>query len=254
LINFGLIKEFENDGVCVVPNVLEPEEVFRLKKELKAATEEDLRNESESFDKGMVHNCMFRGEAMLSLLDHPVMNKYVKKLLAPSCIVYAYQSSTLFPGRGNYGTRVHVDSPRFIKDYLTNIGIIFPLDDFTHQNGATRYLPRSQLESSLPNLTTFNENARAVECRAGDMIIFNARLAHSAGVNRTKAPRYALTINFCRCYMRQRFDFARMISPQQLQSLGENGKRLIGWDVRVPTSLEEFYLPPDQRLYKPGQE
>ena len=29
--------------------------------------------------------------------------------------------------------------------------------------------------------------------------------------------------------------------------------RLIGFDTRLPTSLEEFFLPEERRLYKPGQ-
>jgi hypothetical protein len=53
--------------------------------------------------------------------------------------------------------------------------------------------------------------------------------------------------------MRQRFDFPRLVPQPIIDSLGENGKRLIGMNVRMPTSLSEFYLPPEQRLYKPNQ-
>ena len=35
--------------------------------------------------------------------------------------------------------------------------------------------------------------------------------------------------------------------------LGETGRRFLGFNVRVPTTLDEYYLPPDQRLYKPNQ-
>lgn len=31
------------------------------------------------------------------------------------------------------------------------------------------------------------------------------------------------------------------------------GRAFLGFNVRVPTSLREFCLPPEQRLYKPGQ-
>jgi hypothetical protein len=39
-----------------------------------------------------------------------------------------------------------------------------------------------------------------------------------------------------------------------IQKLKNNGKRLIGMNVRVPTSLDEFYLPEKKRLYKSNQE
>jgi ectoine hydroxylase-related dioxygenase (phytanoyl-CoA dioxygenase family) len=193
---------------------------------------------------------------MAGVLDHPVMNGYVQQLLAPSCIMYAYQSSSAPPSGSNYGQRIHVDSPRFIPDYMTNLGVILPLDDFTAENGATRYLPGSQKKEELPDEELFNLNCKTAQCKAGDMIIFNARLAHSTGFNHTDLFRHALTINFCRCFMRQRFDFCRMPQADEafMQSLGDHGKRLLGYNVRMPTSLEEFYLPVEKRLYKPNQE
>jgi len=44
-----------------------------------------------------------------------------------------------------------------------------------------------------------------------------------------------------------------MVPPEILATLGETGRRFLGFDVRVPTSLDEYYLPPDQRLYKSNQ-
>jgi hypothetical protein len=38
-----------------------------------------------------------------------------------------------------------------------------------------------------------------------------------------------------------------------VDALGETGRRFLGFHVRMPTSLEEYYVPESQRLYKPGQ-
>jgi ectoine hydroxylase-related dioxygenase (phytanoyl-CoA dioxygenase family) len=99
----------------------------------------------------------------------------------------------------------------------------------------------------------FFANAARACCAAGDMIIFNARTVHAAGINTTQRTRHSLTINFCRSYMRQRFDFPRLVPREVIDGLGEKGRRLIGMNVRMPTSLDEFYLPIEQRLYKPNQ-
>ena len=190
---------------------------------------------------------------MASLLDDPIMNAYLNAAFSPTCIAYAYQSSSLPPGQENYGSRVHVDSPRFIPGYATNMGVIFPLDDFTFDNGATFYLKGSHKVPALPDDATFFSTASRGCCAAGDMILFNGRLAHAAGVNKTIRARHSLTLNVCRSYMRQRFDFPRLIPPGLIESLGDDAKRLICMNVRVPTNLNEFYLPADQRLYKPNQ-
>jgi ectoine hydroxylase-related dioxygenase (phytanoyl-CoA dioxygenase family) len=245
---------FQREGIVIVPSVLDQKTISILRDELEKAILEDSIKYPNVFDKGMVHNCMVRGPNMASLLDNPIMNLYIDEVFSNTCIVYAYQSSSLPPSNSNYGSRIHVDSPRFISDYTTNIGIFFPLNDFTMKNGATYYLPGSHKSSDLPDKDFFYANAKRAYCKAGDMILINARLVHAAGHNSTNVTRHALTINFCRSYMRQRFDFPRLIPKNIIDKLGENGKRLIGMNVRMPTTLDEFYLPVDKRLYKPNQD
>lgn len=241
-------------GVVVIDDIVDTDTVSILRAELEAAIEEDSLVRDSVFDAGMVHNCMVRGEAMCSLIQNKKINDVIDALFTPYAIIYAYQSSSLYPGRGNYGSRIHVDCPRFIPNYITNLGAIIALDDFTHDNGGTYYLPGSHKSESLPDQSFFYENAKQLSCNKGALILFNGRLVHAAGVNRTDTARHALTINYCRPYMRQRFDFPRLISTEQLRQFNDIGKRRIGMDVRMPISLDEFYLPADKRLYKPGQE
>lgn len=247
------LASFEQDGLVIIPNVINTKFINKLREELEKAIAEDAIAYPNVFDKGMVHNCMFRGQAMAELLDCPEMNKFVAEILSPTFIIYAYQSSSLKPNHGNYGSRIHVDSPRYIPDYPTNIGVIFPLDDFTLENGATFYLPKSHKQEKAPDEETFYKFAKRAECNAGDLIIFHGRMYHAAGQNFTDVNRHSITINFCRSYMRQRFDYARMVSEKDIVKFSDNTKKLLGWNVRVPTHLSEFYLPENQRLYKPNQ-
>ena len=251
------MNEFENEinknGFIIIPSVLSSDNVKKLWTELDQAMKDDISERPDVFDVGMVHNCFLRGTALRDILNNPVLDKYISCLLEEHYIMYAYQSSSLAPNSKNYGSRIHVDSPRFIQDYQTNIGVIFPLTDFTEENGATWVLPRSHNTIDAPNESTFEKESIQAVCNAGDMIIFLGRLWHKAGSNNTSTIRHSITINFCRSFMRQRFDYPRLIDQKTLKALNEQGKRLIGMNVRVPVSLEEFYLPEDQRLYKPNQ-
>ena len=248
------VAEFNENGAYVVPSVLKTSVVSALHSELTDAIEQDSLTYSDVFDVGMVHNCHMRGDKMLALLDDDIFNSWTTFLLHRSCIMYAYQSSSLAPGVGNFGSRIHVDCPRYIPDYITNLGIIFPLDDFTEQNGATHYLPGSHLYEELPSETEFHGNSKRIVAKAGDMIIFNGRLVHAAGTNQTNIHRHSLTINLCRHFMRQRFDYPRMLTERELTRMGPDARRLLGMNVRIPATLEEFYLPEEDRLYKGGQE
>jgi len=251
------MNEFEDEinrnGFIIIPSVLSADNVKELWIELDQAMKDDLVIRPDTFDAGMVHNCFLRGNALKEILNNPALDKYISQLLEEHYIMYAYQSSSLAPNSKNYGSRIHVDSPRFIKNYQTNIGVIFPLTDFTEKNGATWVLPRSHNTEDIPDEYTFNKNSVQAICNAGDMIIFLGRLWHMAGVNNTSTIRHSITINFCRSFMRQRFDYPRLVDENTLNTLNQQGKRLIGMDVRMPVSLDEFYLPEDQRLYKPNQ-
>ena len=45
----------------------------------------------------------------------------------------------------------------------------------------------------------------------------------------------------------------RAIPTNILTKFSQKIKRLVGYNVREPSSLEEFYLPEEQRTYKGGQ-
>jgi ectoine hydroxylase-related dioxygenase (phytanoyl-CoA dioxygenase family) len=247
------LTKLENDGFTIIPNVLQQDVVLTLRAELQHAMEEDLKLYPDVFDKGMVHNCMIRGKTLASLLDNKIINYFFRKMVSKTCILYAYQSSSLPPQGTNYSSRIHVDCPRFIPNYTTNVGALVALDDFTLDNGATYFLPGSHKSSEVPSEDYFMKYAVSALCKAGSLMIFNSRTWHRGGTNNTSSFRHGLTLGACHSYMRQRFDFPRLMTQEQISFLGEDGKRLIGMNVRMPTSLDEFYLPEEKRLYKSNQ-
>jgi len=61
-------------------------------------------------------------------------------------------------------------------------------------------------------------------------------------------------MNVCRPYMKQRMDWVRFIPKSIADQLDPQARRIIGYDTRIPSSLEEFFQPEEKRLYKGGQE
>jgi hypothetical protein len=45
----------------------------------------------------------------------------------------------------------------------------------------------------------------------------------------------------------------RFVPPAIAEQVNAQARRLIGYDTRLPASLDEFFLPEAQRLYKPNQ-
>jgi ectoine hydroxylase-related dioxygenase (phytanoyl-CoA dioxygenase family) len=242
-------------GFCVVPGVLDGDEVEHLKVVLDRLIQEDLRNPDprRRNDDWMSFNGALRDDAIAEVVAHPKILPHVESVLGPTCIMYACISSSMPPGGTNYSRRVHVDCQRVIPSYPTNVGVMVALTDFTEENGATRFLPGSFERIDVPSRAEYDRDSVMVFPRAGDAVVFNARIWHSGGVNHTDEPRHALTVNYCRSYMRQHFDFPRMIAPERAATLSPVLRRVLGFDVRMPTSLDEYYVDEADRLYKANQ-
>ena len=54
--------------------------------------------------------------------------------------------------------------------------------------------------------------------------------------------------------MKQRMDWVRFIPEQLTKQLNDQARRIVGFDTRIPSNLEEFFQPAEKLLYKPGQE
>ncbi|GAC1576698.1 MAG: phytanoyl-CoA dioxygenase family protein [Candidatus Elarobacter sp.] len=250
------LREIAVRGYTIVPDVVDAAGCDALREELVRAIGEDLvrwRGNPHYRDANMVMNLMTRGDALLRLLEHPVIHAFACSLLGPHNILFAFTSSSMPPGGTNFARRIHVDAPRWIPDYVTNVGFTLALDDFHQENGAMSVLPGSHRSPETPDDATFEAGADVLLPRAGSMIVFNARTFHRGGVNATARARHAVTMNVCRPYMRQQFDYPRLVAPELVARLGPVGRRFLGFDVRMPASLEEYYVAPDERRYKAGQ-
>jgi ectoine hydroxylase-related dioxygenase (phytanoyl-CoA dioxygenase family) len=243
------------DGFTIVEGAFDTPLAERMRGLLAHHAEQQHREADprRAIDDYMVHNLMVLEDDFMQVLANPCIVAALDELLGATSLVYAYTSSSMPAGGTNYSHRVHVDCPRVIPGYPTNVGVIVALDDFTTENGATYFLPGSFERTTPPTEDEFFANAVRVYPRRGDIVVFNARTWHLGGMNTTDRDRHALTLNACRSYMRQRFDYPRMIEPEVAAVLSPVLRRLLGFDVRVPTSLDEYYLPEEQRLYKAGQ-
>ena len=248
-------NEVVENGYTTISNAISKELVADLRSKLADLVQTQRKNQTvqTASDDYMVHNPMFLDPAFMNLLEHPSMVEVFDTFLSDTSIIYACTTSSMPAGSSNYSNRIHVDSPRIIPNYFSKIGVILALDDFTIENGATYVLPKSQRLEVAPDHKIFYENAKRILIRAGDFAILDPRVWHSGGQNLSSEDRHAFTISGCRSFMRQRFDYPRYMNSELVSGLSPTLRRLLGFNVRVPTSLEEYYLTGDSLLYKPNQ-
>ena len=89
--------------------------------------------------------------------------------------------------------------------------------------------------------------------RAGSIVVFDSNLWHAAGENKTERPRRALTLAFTRPFVKQQLDYPRALGVERAATLSPELRQLLGYNARVPASLDEWYQPPERRMYRRDQ-
>lgn len=246
------VDEIKNQGYSIVKNALPEEFINRAKIKLEEAikSEENYHGNKEYSDYGMVLLCSLYDKVFTDLFDLPLVTEPLEAVLGEGCIAYAYTSSSMPPETSNYSKRVHVDCPRVIPGYITNMGATILLDDFTEENGATWFLPYSQERLEPPSEKDFFDKAVRLIEKAGSIWFFNARIWHAGGQNLTNKWRHALTINVVRPWMKQRIDIPRAMKEMDLSKLSEKSKQKLGFYAQVPANYDEYYVPFEERKFK----
>jgi ectoine hydroxylase-related dioxygenase (phytanoyl-CoA dioxygenase family) len=244
-------------GFTILHDFLTVHETGLLKKTMESALKDykPVAGVNQSLlDRYQLHDLINRDINYGRLLEDPRLQQLLEPLLGEHWIMYAATSSSIPPRGNNHSSRLHVDSPRFHHGYIFNVGVIWVLDDYEMNNGgALKMLPGSQHSEIEPDLDIFEKYCVHAVCKAGALLMFNARTFHRTGDNSTDVWNHSMTLNACRSFMKQRMDWVRFIPEEISRHLNGQARRIIGFDTRLPASLDEFFLPEEQRFYKPNQ-
>jgi len=249
-------------GYCVVENVLDAELIEELQPAMYRAQqrivaevgEERLRRAGEL---GVLRLMMKFEPLCLKLLEVPQMLALVDHHLGATAILHLQNgfilpSSTAHEGR-LFQSTFHRDFPRVLNGYLMSINALFALDDFRAANGATWVVPGTHQRDARPAEDEMERAALCVECGAGAMIVFDSTLWHCGGRNISGKDRLAVNHQFTRSYVKQQIDYVRALGEAALRAMSPRTQQLLGFYTRVVTSLDEYYRPEADRLYRRGQ-
>lgn len=186
---------------------------------------------------------------VLALIDATVSNTAIMHLqngfILPS--LPPGQTPTIFQNT------FHQDFPRVLNGYMASINVMFAIDEFTKETGATFVVPGTHQRTTPPADDYLRANAIAVECPAGSMVVFDSTLWHAAGTNTSGKDRLAINHQFTRSYIKQQIDYVRALGDDVVLAQPPRTQQLLGWYTRVVTSLDEYYRPENERLYRKGQ-
>lgn len=192
------------------------------------------------------------------LLELPEVLAVVDAVVSPTAVLHLQNGFILpsYPAGQTpevFQNSFHRDFPRHLDGYVASVNTFFAIDAFTRDNGATFVVPGTHQQADPPDPGYVREAAVPVECAAGAMLVFDSTLWHAAGHNVSGRDRLAVNQQFTRSWIKQQIDYVRALGAPALEALPARTQQLLGWYTRVVTSLDEYYRPEAERLYRRGQ-
>ncbi|MBU1378797.1 MAG: phytanoyl-CoA dioxygenase family protein [Alphaproteobacteria bacterium] len=230
-------------------------------KQLRAALDDacaqcrevQLRNGLPNTEGTAHHVLVFEGPFM-DFLTRYSLDAQIEAFFQSQYILNSFGAVVTHKDAASYAMNLHRDVRTFTGELKLILNMLVMLDDFTLENGATHLLTGSHARPDRPSPEAFARDSDRLTGKAGTICLFDSNLWHAAGQNRTDTPRRAITLTFSKAMIKPQFDFIRFFGEERVVKMEPRLRQMLGWDARVPASLDEWYQPVERRLYKPGQD
>ena len=180
------LEHLHQQGYVVIPSLLSPDQIDRIKAELAPYLRGTLRgrNNFEGFDTERVYALLAKAPVIAELVEHPRILPILDGLLAPNYLLSANLAIKL--NSGETRQPLHFDDgfykvPRPRRAF--GISTIWAIDAFTGDNGATEIIPGSHLWGD-ERPAEDDPRIESVIMPAGSVIVFMGTLWHRGGANR----------------------------------------------------------------------
>ncbi|WP_158590402.1 phytanoyl-CoA dioxygenase family protein [Noviherbaspirillum cavernae] len=251
-------ERMQLNGWAVFEDALPDHLIQELKRDclawIEVCREYQIANRINESGDGTGHHSVGQGKSIDAFLDmhlfHPYLSHFFNDV---PYIMHACNPVGGFPKLDTYIHKVHRDVATYIPDFNMRINMLVMLDDFTLENGATRVLPGSHRQKEKPSDDAFNTDCEPILGKAGSVVLFNSYLWHKGGLNTTARNRVALTLSFGLAFVKPQMDYARYLGEEHGRRLSDLSRQVLGYNARVPTTLDEWYKPKSERLYWANQ-
>jgi ectoine hydroxylase-related dioxygenase (phytanoyl-CoA dioxygenase family) len=244
----AIVARVERDGVCVVEDFIAPELLERIRRHIDDLNAGERRAgvaflESEGVNQ-RVFNLVNKGEVFEEIVQRPDVLAVMDKLLGGDFILSGFSSNTTAPGGEEM--MLHSDSgyvPAPHPEYLLSGNAVWMIDDFTDENGGTRYVPGSHKLRTNPEPGETYETVPIVG-PAGAVAFLHGYTWHKTGANVSRASiRRALFAYYVRPFLRVQENHIVSVREEVWHRASPRLRHLLGGDL-WQNSIGFFDGPP----------
>ncbi len=234
----SLIKELCRNGYCFIPDAAPVTLVEKLNGDLGDLFAQTPFCEGDFYGRHTKRfgSLLKRSRTAAEFVSHPGILAIANEILGPWCDrinLNLTQGIEIHPGAPAQFPHRDQDMWQGAKgetEYLLNV--MWPLSDFTAENGATRIWSGSHTASML-NRPPCDEPIVA-EMAPGAALLFLGSTLHGAGANRTNFARRGLIVSYCLGWLKPFENQWLCYSPDVARHFDPDLARLVGYSLHRP--------------------
>ena len=229
----------DEDGFLILEDFVPPDDLVRLRgrihqlfDDLGARAGFEFKQEPQT---DRLANLIDYDEIFQRAVALPRLLAGVAQVLGPDFKLSSLNARSARP-HSDWTQPLHCDTGA-LPDVQGNsvCNIIWMLDDFTPENGATRFVPGTHRSHRLPqevlaDPTAPHPDERLLTGRRGTVVVMNAHLWHGGTANRTSGPRLAMHSFYCRRDQPQQQYQRRLLRPDTQVHLSPEMRWLLALD------------------------
>lgn len=233
------LERFRRDGYAILERAIDAAAIAELVEAL-APYERDRpmgRNAFEGQKSQRVYSLAAKGEVFQRLAEHPRVMALCEQVLLPNFLLSTMQSIRLHPGE--QAQAWHTDDAFYIVPRPRTAGslavsVIWALDEFDEENGATEVIPGSHLWG-MEHPDTRDYKAVPAVMPAGSCIVFDGATWHRGGANRSAArTRLAVSPQYCQPWLRPQESQLLIVGPEQARACSDRMRSMLGYSIHPP--------------------
>ena len=228
----SVVAGLEADGYVVVEGVLSADEVAATRADLQSvlASTPTGRNDFEGFATQRVYALFAKTRAFDGPATDPLLLGVLDRVLGP------HQLSApvgIQIGPGEKAQVLHRDDsiyPLPTPHGEVVLNTMWPFDDFTSENGATRLVPGSHRDHAAPH----ESGTVVAEMPAGSAMFYLGSLWHGGGANRTDRPRLGVILEYAAAWLRPQENHVLAVPRDVVATLPKRLQELLGYNIYPP--------------------
>jgi ectoine hydroxylase-related dioxygenase (phytanoyl-CoA dioxygenase family) len=230
-----LVDGVLSDGYIIVEGMLDPTDVAAKRADLRRilATTPTGRNDFEGFATRRVYALFAKTRTFDQTALDPLLLGTLDALLGH------YQLSApvgIEIGPGETAQVLHRDEsiyPLPPHEAPVVVNSMWPLDDFTEANGATRLVPGSH-RWPHERRPSADDDVVVGEMPAGSMLLYLGNLFHGGGANRTDRPRLGVILEYVVAWLRPQENHCLAVPQNVVRELPPRLQELLGYNIYPP--------------------